>query len=41
MTNAEKAIAPLQERRAALISAAITGKLDVRGSMLATAAEAA
>lgn len=28
---AEDAIATLQERRAALISAAVTGKIDVRG----------
>jgi type I restriction enzyme S subunit len=29
--NAEKAITLLQERRSALISAAVTGKIDVRG----------
>lgn len=29
--NAERAVALLQERRAALISAAVTGKIDVRG----------
>jgi type I restriction enzyme S subunit len=38
-TEAERAIALLRERRAALISAAVTGKIDVRG--LAPAAEAA
>ena len=36
---AEHAITLLQERRAALISAAVTGKIDVRG--LAAEAEAA
>jgi type I restriction enzyme S subunit len=30
-TEAERAIALLQERRSALISAAVTGKIDVRG----------
>ena len=30
-TTAESAITLLQERRAALISAAVTGKIDVRG----------
>jgi type I restriction enzyme S subunit len=30
-TEAERAIALLKERRAALISAAVTGKIDVRG----------
>ena len=30
-TEAERAIALLQERRAALISAAVTGQIDVRG----------
>lgn len=39
MTEAERAVALLRERRAALISAAVTGKIDVRG--LAPAAEAA
>lgn len=33
ITNAEAAIALLQERRAALISAAVTGKIDVRGGV--------
>jgi type I restriction enzyme S subunit len=37
--NAEAAIDLLQERRAALIAAAVTGKIDVRG--LAKKAEAA
>ncbi|MNU00479.1 hypothetical protein D3C72_2436140 [compost metagenome] len=31
MWNAESAISLLKERRAALISAAVTGKIDVRG----------
>jgi type I restriction enzyme S subunit len=30
-TEAERAVALLKERRAALISAAVTGKIDVRG----------
>ncbi|MBK7768061.1 MAG: hypothetical protein IPI44_19645 [Sulfuritalea sp.] len=30
-TEAQRAIALLQERRTALISAAVTGKIDVRG----------
>jgi type I restriction enzyme S subunit len=34
MSEAERAIALLQERRAALISAAVTGKIDVRGLAL-------
>lgn len=38
-TEAERAIALLKERRAALISAAVTGKIDVRG--LVSTAEAA
>lgn len=38
-TEAERAVALLRERRAALISAAVTGKIDVRG--LTPAAEAA
>ena len=37
LTEAETAIALLQERRAALISAAVTGKIDVRGLVPATA----
>lgn len=40
-TEAERAIALLKERRAALISAAVTGKIDVRGLVAPTAAEAA
>lgn len=40
LTDAEAAIALLQERRAALISAAVTGKIDVRG-LVPTQAEAA
>ena len=39
VAEAETAIALLQERRTALISAAVTGKIDVRG--LAAAREAA
>jgi type I restriction enzyme S subunit len=31
IAQAERAIALLQERRTALISAAVTGKIDVRG----------
>ncbi len=31
IAEAERAIALLQERRTALISAAVTGKIDVRG----------
>ena len=31
ITEAEEAISLLQERRTALISAAVTGKIDVRG----------
>ena len=38
--NSERAIALLQERRAALISAAVTGKIDVRG-LVPVEAEAA
>jgi len=40
-TEAERAIALLKERRAALISAAVTGKIDVRGLVPAEAARAA
>lgn len=40
MAEAESAVALLQERRAALISAAVTGKIDVRG-LVAVKAEAA
>ncbi|MBX9749327.1 MAG: hypothetical protein K5Q68_06905 [Roseococcus sp.] len=40
-TEAQRAIALLRERRAALISAAVTGKIDVRGAIAAPAAEAA
>jgi len=40
-TEAERAITLLKERRAALISAAVTGKIDVRGLVTPTAAEAA
>jgi type I restriction enzyme S subunit len=40
MAEAERAIALLQERRYALISAAVTGKIDVRG-LVAADAEAA
>lgn len=39
ITQAQAAITLLQERRAALISAAVTGKIDVRG--LVQTAEAA
>lgn len=39
--NAEGAIALLQERRAALISAAVAGKIDVRGSVAEQNREAA
>jgi type I restriction enzyme S subunit len=41
ITEAERAIALLKERRAALISAAVTGKIDVRGLVAAIEAEAA
>jgi type I restriction enzyme S subunit len=40
-SEAHRAIALLRERRAALISAAVTGKIDVRGAIAAPAAEAA
>lgn len=40
ITTAEPAITLLQERRAALISAAVTGKIDVRDA-IATGTEAA
>jgi type I restriction enzyme S subunit len=40
-TEAERAIALLKERRAALISAAVTGKIDVRGLVPAEEAAAA
>jgi type I restriction enzyme S subunit len=40
-TEAERAIALLKERRAALISAAVTGKIDVRGLAAPTEAKAA
>jgi type I restriction enzyme S subunit len=40
-TEAERAIALLKERRAALISAAVTGKIDVRGLVSPADAEAA
>jgi type I restriction enzyme S subunit len=36
--EAEKAIALLKERRSALISAAVTGKIDVRGAATLEAA---
>jgi type I restriction enzyme S subunit len=36
-TEAERAINLLKERRAALISAAVTGKIDVRGFVSARA----
>jgi type I restriction enzyme S subunit len=39
--EAERAIALLKERRAALISAAVTGKIDVRGLVSLEEAEAA
>jgi type I restriction enzyme S subunit len=39
-TEAERAIALLKERRAALISAAVTGKIDVRGLVAPTETEA-
>jgi type I restriction enzyme S subunit len=41
MTEAKRAIALLSERRAALISAAVTGKIDVRDQVSALQAEAA
>ncbi len=37
IAEGERAIALLQERRTALISAAVTGKIDVRGLAPATA----
>ena len=40
ISEADSAIALLQERRSALISAAVTGKIDVRG-LAQTQAEAA
>ena len=40
-TEAERAIALLKERRAALISATVTGKIDVRGLVAAEEAQAA
>jgi len=40
VTEAETAIALLQERRSALISAAVTGKIDVRGLVSVEAAAA-
>ena len=40
-TEASHAITLLRERRAALISAAVTGKIDVRGVIAVPAAEAA
>ena len=40
-TEARRAIALLRERRAALISAAVTGKIDVRGLAAPAAAQAA
>ncbi|NBC36253.1 restriction endonuclease subunit S [Novosphingobium sp. FSY-8] len=39
MTEAQSAITLLQERRAALISAAVTGKIDVRAAALDSTAE--
>ena len=39
--EATRAITLLRERRAALISAAVTGKIDVRGVIAVPAAEAA
>jgi type I restriction enzyme S subunit len=39
--EADRAIALLRERRAALISAAVTGKIDVRGLVSPAAAQAA
>ncbi len=41
INEAHHAIALLRERRSALISAAVTGKIDVRGVIAAPAAEAA
>ena len=41
ISEAERAIALLKERRAALISAAVTGKIDVRGLITLAEAEAA
>nr|WP_255528908.1 restriction endonuclease subunit S [Roseomonas rosulenta] len=41
IAEAEKAIVFLKERRAALISAAVTGKIDVRGCVAAEEAKAA
>jgi type I restriction enzyme S subunit len=40
-TEAQSAITLLQERRAALISAAVTGKIDVRALAAPTEMEAA
>ena len=40
-TEANHAIALLRERRAALISAAVTGKIDVRGLVAPTSEQAA
>jgi len=41
ISESERAIALLKERRAALISAAVTGKIDVRGLVPAEEAAAA
>ena len=41
LLDAERAVSLLQERRAALISAAVTGKIDVRGLAIKPAAETA
>jgi len=41
MSEAEQGIDLLQQRRAALISAAVTGKIDVRGLVLQPEAVAA
>ena len=38
-TEAQRAIVLLQERRSALISAAVTGQIDVRGLVEAEAGE--
>ncbi|MDW8397039.1 MAG: hypothetical protein RMK90_00605, partial [Acetobacteraceae bacterium] len=41
ITECERAIALLKERRAALISAAVTGRIDVRGLVAPAEAKAA
>jgi type I restriction enzyme S subunit len=41
VAEAERAVALLKERRAALISAAVTGKIDVRGTVAELGTEVA